>query len=110
MFRGAQLTRKAAADSWMSELKSGSADHGRRFFGARLRRAELRQIGIEKTERVRWFDDADTGSTLFFDDLIAKGLHPGPMNLRPEMMFGVVTVKEPEPIIKLLVTAHAPGD
>ena len=76
----------------------------------RLRFAELRQIGIEKTEGVRGFDDANTSGALLFNDLIAEGLHPSPMNFWPEMMFGVITVKEPKPVIKLLVTAHAPGD
>ena len=72
--------------------------------------AELRQIGIEKTEGVRRFDDANAGGALLFDDLIAKGLHPGPMDLGPEMMFGVVTVEEPDPVVELVVAAHAPGD
>ncbi len=44
------------------------------------------------------------------DDLIAKSLHAGPMHFRPEMMLSVVTVIEPDPIVELIVTAHAPGD
>src|ERR1700738_3717657 len=72
--------------------------------------AELRQIGIEKTESVRRLDDADAGGALLVDDLVAEGLHPGPMHLGPEMMFGVVTVKEPNPVVELVVAAHAPGD
>src|SRR5437763_5357584 len=81
-----------------------------RFLRARMRPAELRQIGIEKAEGVRRFDDADAGGALLFDDLIAKNLHPSPMDLGPEMMFGVVTIKEPEPVVELVVTAHTPGD
>src|SRR5438105_8007303 len=76
----------------------------------RPRLAELRQIGIEKTECVRRLDDPDAGGALLFRDLIAKGLHPRPMDFRPEMMLGVVTVKEPDPVVELVVTAHAPGD
>ena len=83
---------------------------GSRPLGMRLRRAELRQIGIKKTEGVRRFDDANAGGALLVGDLIAEGLHPGPMHLGPEMMFGVVTVEEPDPVVELVVTAHAPGD
>src|SRR5436190_2001764 len=75
-----------------------------------MRRAELRQVGIEEAEGMRRFDDANASGTLLFDNLIAKGLHPRPMDLRPEMMFGVVAVEEPDPVIKLVVAAHAPGD
>ena len=32
------------------------------------------------------------------------------MNLWPKVMFGVVAVVEPDPIIKLVITADAPGD
>src|SRR5438045_9205827 len=32
------------------------------------------------------------------------------MDLRAEMMFGVVAVEEPNPIVELVVTAHAPRD
>ncbi|MEY2503172.1 MAG: hypothetical protein QOI07_3506, partial [Verrucomicrobiota bacterium] len=38
---------------------------------------------------MRRLDDADAGGALLFDDLIAKGLHPRPMDFGPEMMFGV---------------------
>src|ERR1700736_5681406 len=72
--------------------------------------AELRKIGIEETKGVRRFDDADAGGALLVDDLVAEGLHPGPMHFRPEMMFGVVAVKEPDPVIEFVVTAHAPRD
>ena len=45
-----------------------------------------------------------------FDNLIAEGLHPGPVDFGPEMVLGVVAVKEPDPIVELVVAAHAPGD
>src|SRR2546430_7171149 len=72
--------------------------------------AEFGQIGIEKAESVRRFDDPNAGGALLFDDLIAESLHPGPMHLGPEMMFGVVTIKEPDPIVELVVATNAPGD
>src|ERR1700760_1391105 len=59
---------------------------------------------------MRRFDDANAGGALLVDDLIAESLHPRPMDLWPEMMFGVVTVKEPDPVIEFVVTAHAPRD
>ena len=37
-------------------------------------------------------------------------LHFRPVNFRPEMMFGVITVVEKEPVIDFSVAAHAPGD
>ena len=69
-----------------------------------------RQIRIEEAERVRWLDHAHAGGALLLDDLIAERLHPGPMHLRPEMMLGVVAVVEPDPVVELVVAAHAPGD
>src|SRR5262249_23747257 len=39
-----------------------------------------------------------------------KRLHSGPMHLWPKMMFGVVTVVEPRPVIELAVGAHTPGN
>src|SRR6266536_3258420 len=68
------------------------------------------QIRVKKAERVRWRDHTHTSSALLFDDLIAEGLYSGPMHLWPEMMFGVVTIVEPRPIIELVITAHAPGN
>jgi hypothetical protein len=72
--------------------------------------AQLRQIGIEETEGMRRFDDANARGALLIRDLVAEGLHSGPMDLWPEMMFGVVAIKEPDPVIELVVAAHAPGD
>src|SRR5205809_4990391 len=66
------------------------------------------QIRVKKAERVRWLDHTHSSSALLFDDLIAEGLYSGPMHLRPEMMFGVIAVKEPGPVVKLAVGAHAP--
>jgi len=46
---------------------------------------------------------------LLFHDLIAERLHSCPMHFRSEMMLRVIAVKEPDPIVKFVVTAHAPG-
>ena len=72
--------------------------------------AEFRQIWIEEAQSVGRFDDANTGGALLFNDLLPEGRHAGPMHLGPEMMFGVVTVEEPDPIVELVVTADAPRD
>ena len=58
---------------------------------------------------MRGFDHSNAGSTLMFHDLIAQRLHACPMHLRSEMMLRVIAVKEPDPIVKFVVTAHAPG-
>src|SRR5205823_7977757 len=58
--------------------------------------------------RARWLDYTHPSSALLFENLVSKGLYSGPMHLWPEMMFGVVTVKEPGPVVKLAVGAHAP--
>ena len=81
-----------------------------RFFAHRPRFGVRRQIRIEETECVRRLDHADTGGALLLHNLITKRLHPGPMNLRPKMMFGVVTVVKPGPIVELVVTAYTPGE
>ena len=44
-----------------------------------------------------------------FYDLIPKRLHSCPMHLRPEVMLRMIAVKKPDPIVKLVVTAHPPG-
>ena len=43
-------------------------------------------------------------------NLIAKRLHASPMDLRPKMMFRVVTVVKPGPIVELVLAAYAPGE
>src|SRR5262249_10907671 len=75
-----------------------------------LSHVSSRQLGVKKTERVGHFDNTHPGFPLFLDDLIAKRLHSGPMHLWPKMMFGVVTVVEPRPVIELFVGAHTPGN
>src|SRR5438045_3312279 len=72
--------------------------------------AELRQIGIEEAQSVRRFDDPNADGALLFHDLIPEGLHPGPMHLGPEMMLGVVTIKEPDPIIEFVVATYTLRD
>src|SRR4030095_1229131 len=65
---------------------------------------------IEKTERVRPLDNMHSSLALLLDNLIAERLHSSPMHLRPEMMFGMVSIVEPRPVIELAVGAHAPGN
>src|SRR5437763_1760028 len=55
-------------------------------------------------------DAADSGGALLFDAFITKRFHPCPMDLRPEMMLGVITVVEPRPVVEFLVAANSPGD
>ena len=69
-----------------------------------------RQIRIEKAERVWGLDYPHPGGTLLVDDLVVKGLHPRPMNFRPEMVFSMVTIIKPSPVVQLVVGAHAPGN
>ncbi len=57
---------------------------------------------------MRRFDYPDSSSALLFHDPIAERLHSCPMHLRSEMMLRVIAVKEPDPIVKFIVTAHAP--
>ena len=45
---------------------------------------------------------------MLFHDLIVKRLHSRPMHLWSEMMLRVIAIKEPDPIVKFVVTAHAP--
>src|SRR5438105_4538818 len=52
---------------------------------------------LKETERVWYFNHAHPGRALLVDDLIAQGLYSRPVHLRPEMMFGVVTVTKPSP-------------
>ena len=47
---------------------------------------------------------------MLFRDLVARGLNSRPMHLRSEMMLRVMAVKKPNPIVKLVLTAHAPGE
>src|SRR5947207_4176759 len=67
-----------------------------------------RQIRVKKAERVRWLDHAHPSSALLFENLVTKGLYSGPMHFRPEMMFCVVAIVEPGPVVELAVGAHAP--
>ena len=67
-----------------------------------------RQIWIKESQSVWRFDHSNASSALLFDDMIAKHLHSCPMHLRPEMMLRVITVKKPYPIVKLVITTHAP--
>ena len=55
-------------------------------------------------------DYSDASGVLLFDDLTPKHLHSCPMHLWSEMMLSVIAVKEPNPVVKLIVTAYAPGE
>src|SRR5262249_16869651 len=68
------------------------------------------QVMLKKTECVWYFNHAHPSRALLLDDLIAQGLHSRPVHLWPEVMFGVVTVIKPSPVVKLVVRAHAPSD
>src|SRR2546430_13156852 len=67
-----------------------------------------RQIRVEKTQGVRWLDYPHPGRTLLLGNLVAKGLHSCPMNFWPEMVFGVIAVIEPGPVVQFVIGAHAP--
>src|SRR5437764_6344047 len=67
------------------------------------------KMRIQKAECVRPFDYAHSSLALLLDDLIAQHLHSRPMHFWTEMMFGVVAVVKPCPIIELPVGAHPPG-
>ena len=53
-------------------------------------------------------DHPYSGRALLLDNLIAQRLHLGPMDLRPEMVFGVIAIIEPGPIVHLFVGAYPP--
>ena len=67
-----------------------------------------RQIRIEKPEHVGVINNADAFLPLHLGDVLVKPFHFCPMHLRPEMMFGVISVIEENPVINFAVTAHAP--
>ena len=69
-----------------------------------------RQIRVKETKSVRRLDYPHSGGALLVDNLVAKGLHSRPVHLWPEMMFGVVTIVEPGPIVEFVISAHAPGN
>jgi hypothetical protein len=70
----------------------------------------FRQIGIKKSEHVSVFDVARAFPFLQFADLFSKFFHFRPVHFRAEMMFGVITVVEKEPILDFAVAAHTPGN
>src|ERR1700747_766581 len=67
-------------------------------------------VGIEKTEGMRWLDHVNARLDLLLSDLLVQLVHLGPMDLRLVVMLSVITVVEPDRIIKLAVAAHSPGD
>src|SRR5215831_18084674 len=65
---------------------------------------------IQKAQCVRHSDHPHSSLPLLLDNLIAERLHSRPVHLRPEMMFGMVAIVEPSPVIEFAVRAHAPGN
>jgi len=59
---------------------------------------------------VWWVNHAHTSRALPFGNLILKGLNARPMDFRSKMMFGVITVIEPDPVIEPVIATHAPRD
>src|SRR5689334_24112754 len=68
------------------------------------------QIRIEKSECMRRLNDARAGGPLFAHELPLKLLHLRPMHARAIMVLGMVAVVEPEPVVELVIGAHAPGE
>src|SRR5262249_18974213 len=75
-----------------------------------LSQLSRRQVGIQKSQCVRHSDHPHSSLALLLDNLIAERLHSRPVHLRPEMMFCMVAIVEPGPVIELAVRAHAPGN
>ena len=69
-----------------------------------------RQVGIEKPERVGRLDDPNAFPALRLSNLLMELFHLGPVQLRPEMVFGVVAVVEPKQVVPFVVRTDAPGD
>src|SRR6266567_1420070 len=67
-------------------------------------------MGIQKPQGMRHPNYAHASLLLLVDDLIVERLHSRPVHLWPEMMFCVITVVKPCPVIKLAIGAHAPGN
>src|SRR5678816_1940966 len=59
---------------------------------------------------MRRLDHPNPSSALLIQNLITKGFHSSPMNLRAEMMLRMVPVVEPSPVIKPVIRAHTPGE
>jgi hypothetical protein len=55
-------------------------------------------------------DDPNAFPALRFSDFFVELLHLGPVQLRPEMVLGVVTVVEPKQVVPFVVRTDAPGD
>src|SRR5437763_14896971 len=69
----------------------------------------FRQIVIKKSEHVSMFDDARAFPFLQFADLFSKFFHFRPVHFRSNMLYGVITAVEKEPIVDGAGPAHAPG-
>lgn len=80
-------------------------------FGCRLGHALFfrREIGIKKAQSVGWLDDPGAGGSLLIQDFFAEHLHFGPMNLRFVVVLRVITIVEPNPVIKFVIATDAPS-
>ena len=59
---------------------------------------------------MRVIDDAHAFLPLHFGDALMERFHFCPVHLWPEMMFGVISVVEENPVVNFAVAAHTPGD
>jgi len=69
-----------------------------------------RQIRIEESEHVGVINNADAFLPLHPGDVLVKRFHFCPMHLWPEMMFGVISVIEENPVIDFAIAANTPGN
>jgi hypothetical protein len=59
---------------------------------------------------MRRFNHPHAFAPLLIRDLAMKRIHFGPMHLGPEMVFGMVAVIKPQPVVQFVVTADSPGN
>ena len=52
----------------------------------------------------------NTLPALRFGNLLMQLFHLGPMQLGPEMVFGMVAIVKKKPVVQLMVGAYTPGD
>src|SRR5438270_11194457 len=81
------------------------------IYGTGLSRpSNRRQVRVQKSERMGHLDHPHPCAPLLLDNLVAERLHSGPMHFGPKMMFCVIAIIEPSPVIQFAISAHAPGD
>ncbi len=79
-------------------------------FHPRAMLTTFRQIRIQKAEHVGALDC--TNAFLFLEtfDGLVKLFHLRPMHFGPEMVLGMVSIVEKQPVVDFSVAAHPPGD